>query len=152
MEGNFTPLHAGFMSNYIKDPLPVQRICYMDPIATSPTNNDVVKETMIRTINVARETGQEYAVVTYDLKVALKAYSIQALEEPMFDKLLIMLGNFHVEMAFYGAVGTFISESGIEFTLTEADILADGSLMMGLIKGKFYNRCIRIHEPLANVL
>ena len=49
---------------------------------------------------MANETGQEYGVVTYDLAVALKAYSIQALDAPLFDKLLIMLGNFHLEMAF----------------------------------------------------
>ena len=74
-EGN-TPLHAGVMSKYIKDPLPLQRICYMDTISRSPTNNDVVRETMIRSMNVAKETGQDYAVVTCDLAVALKAYSI----------------------------------------------------------------------------
>jgi len=149
-EGN-TPLHAGFMSKYIQDPLPLQRVCYMDPISKSPTNNDVVRETMIRTLNIAKETGQDYAVVTYDLAIALKAYSIQAIETPLFDKLLVMLGNFHIELAFYGAVGTFINESGIEFILTEADILAEGSIM-GFIKGNFYNRCTRIHELLANVL
>ena len=106
---------------------------------------------MIRTMNVANETGQEYAVVTYDLQVALKAYSIHAIETPMFDKLLVMLGHFHVELAFYGAVGTFINDSGIEYILTEANILAEGS-MMGFIKGKLYNRCTRIHKLLANVL
>jgi hypothetical protein len=46
--------------------------------------------------------GQEYAVVTYDLQVALKAYSIQAIETPLFDKPLVMLGHFHVELEFYG--------------------------------------------------
>ncbi len=146
-----TPFHAGFMSKFIKDPLPLQRICYMDPISKSPTNNDVVRETMIRTMNIAQETGQDYAIVTYDLAIALKAYSIQAIETPLFDKLLIMLGNFHIELAFYGALGTLINESGIEYILTEADILAEGS-MMGFIKGKFYNRCTRIHELLANVM
>lgn len=146
-----TPLYAGFISNFVKDVLPLQRICYMDPIPKSPTDNAVVRETMIRTLNVAKETGQSYAVVTYDLAVALKAYSIQALESPLFDKLLIMLGNFHIELAFYGAIGTMVNESGIEFILTEAEVLAEGS-MMGFMKGKFYNRCTRIHELLANVM
>ena len=145
------PLHAGFVSKFIEDPLPLQKICYTDPISQSPTNNDVVRETMVRTMRVANETGQQYAVVTYDLQVALKAYSIQAIESPLFDKLLIMLGNFHIELAFFGAIGTLIKESGIEFILVEADILAEGS-MMGFIEGKFYNRCTRIHELLANVL
>ena len=76
IESKDTPLYAGFMSKYINDPLPLQQICYMDPIPRSPTNNNVVKETMVRTLKIASETGQDYAVVTYDLQVALKAYSI----------------------------------------------------------------------------
>ena len=119
----------------------------MDPIPRSPTNNDVVRETMVRTMTVAEDTGQEYAVVTYDLAIALKAYSIQALESPQFDKMIIMLGNFHIELAFYGAIGTMINGSGIQFILSKADILAEGS-MLGFIKGKFYNRCVRVNEGL----
>ncbi len=145
------PLFPGFCSQFIHDHLPQQRIWYMDPISAPPTRNDVVRETMKRSMNVANETGQEYGVVTYDLAVALKAYSIQALDSPLFDKLLIMLGNFHLEMAFYGAIGTFINESGAEYLLTESGILAEGSLM-GFIRGKYYNRCPRIHAILALVM
>ena len=151
MNEHDVPLHAGFISHYVEYLLPLQRICYMDPIHSSPTRNDVVKETMIRTINVAQEAGQEYAVVTYDLAAASKAYSIQALGAPLFDKLLVLLCNFHIELAVFGAVGTCISKSAVEFILTESDVLAKGS-MMGFVKGKFYNRCRRIHQILANVL
>ena len=56
----------------------------MDPISKSPTNNDVVRETMMHTLSIAKETGRDYAVVTYDLAVALKAYSVQAIETPLF--------------------------------------------------------------------
>ena len=56
-----------------------------------------------------------------------KAYSIQALQTPTFDKLIILLGNFHLE-AFFGAVGTFLADSGIEYLITEANVLAEGSL------------------------
>ena len=104
----------------------------MDPISRSPTTNDDVRETMI-------------------LAAATKAYSIQELEPPLFDNLLILLGNFHIELAFYGAEGTMINEIGIEFTLTEAGVLSEGSLT-GFIKGKFYNRCTHVHDHLANVL
>ena len=61
------------------------------------------------------ETHQEYGVVTYDLAVALNAYSIQTLDAPRFHKLLIMLGNFHLELAVYRVIGTFINESGAEY-------------------------------------
>ena len=62
-----------------------------------------------------------------------------------------MLGNVHVDMAFYGTIGTFINESGIKCLLSEVNILAEGSIV-GLIKGKFYNHCTRIHDNLSTVL
>ena len=70
LQSGNTPLHAGFMSRYYTDQLPFQRICYMDPILQSPTNNHVVRETMVRSLNIAEETNQKYAVVTYDLAIA----------------------------------------------------------------------------------
>ncbi len=145
------PLFPGFCSQLIHDHLPQQRIWYMDPISGPPTRNDVVRETMKRSMTVANETGQEYGVVTYDLAVALKAYSIQALDSPLFDKLLIMLGNFHLEMAFYGAIDTFINQSGAEYLLTKSRRLAEGSLM-GFIRGKYHNCCTRIQDILALVM
>ena len=48
-------------------------------------------------------------------------------------------------------MGTLLSDSGVEFILSDAGVLAEGS-MIGFIKGKFYNRCTRIHEILATVL
>ncbi len=95
------PLFTGFYSQFVKDELPRTTIAYMDPISLPPTRNDVVQETMVRSVKVAQETNQGYAVVTYDLAIALKAYSIQALQAPTFDKLIILLGNFHLELAFF---------------------------------------------------
>ena len=74
--------------------LPQTVITYIDPISQPPTRNDVVQETMVRSLKVAGETKQSYAVISYDLAVALKAYSIQALQAPAFDKLIILLGIF----------------------------------------------------------
>ena len=73
----------------------------MDPISQPPTRNDVVQERMMRSVKVSQETKQGYAVVTYDIAVALKAYSIQALQAPIFDNGIVMLGNFHLELAFF---------------------------------------------------
>ena len=53
--------------------------------------------------------------------------------------------------AFYDAVGTFLNESSAEYLLSESGILAEGSLG-GVICGKFYNRCVRIHDILALVM
>ena len=123
----------------------------MELISKSPTNNDVVQETMLRSQEVAHEMKQDYAVVTYDLAIAMKAYCVQALQAPRFDNVIILLGNFHLKMAFFGAIGTYICDSGIEYLLTEAGILAPGSLA-GFIEGKFYNRHCRVHQIIASVM
>lgn len=103
------PLFNGFFAKFITDNLPKTVIAYMDPISKPPTRNDV-QETMVRTLKVAKEMKQDYAIVSYDLAVALKAFSIQALQAPLFDNLTILLGNFHLEMAFYAGIGTFIED------------------------------------------
>ena len=59
--------------------------------------------------------------------------------------ILVLLRAFHLEMSFFGALGTFINESGGDHLLVEAGVLAGGS-HMGFHKGSFYNRCTRIHE------
>jgi hypothetical protein len=48
-------------------------------------------------------------------------------------------------------VGTLLSDSGVEYLLNEASFLAEGSVA-GFMKGKFYNRCTRIHQILAAVM
>ena len=123
----------------------------MDIISALPTRNDVVRETMKKSLNVAIGTHQEYGVVTYDLAITLNAYSIQALDAPRYDKLFIILGNFHLELAFYGAIDILINEGGVEYLLTESGILAEESLM-SFIRGKHFNRCVRIHDILALVM
>ena len=44
-----------------------------------------MQETMVRSVKVAEETSLGYAVIAYDLAVALKAYSIQTLQSPTLD-------------------------------------------------------------------
>ena len=51
----------------------------------------------------------------------------------------------------YDVIGTFINESGVEYLLTESGILAEGSLM-SFFRGKYYNRCVRLHDILALVM
>ena len=144
-------LFSGFFSQFVTDNLPQTVIAYMDPLSQPPTRNDVVQEMMVRLLKVADEMKQKYAIVTYDLAVAQKAYAIQSLKAPAFDRLIILLGNFHLEMAFFGALGTYLADSGIENLLTEVSVLAEGSLA-GFLKGKFYIRCTRIHQILAAVM
>ena len=144
------PMFNGYFSLYVKDFLPTTVVTYLDPIPFSPTRNDVVYETLERSMALADEIKQPYFPVTYDLNIAVKAYSIQSIMAPKFDRLVILLGEFHLELAFFGAVGTYISDSGLEYLLIESGVLAEGSVN-GFVKGKVFNRCTRLHQLVAAV-
>ena len=46
---------------------------------------------------------------------------MQALDAPVFDKLIIILGNFNMEMAFFRAIGTIIDDYDAQHLLTEVN-------------------------------
>ena len=134
-----TPMWAGWNSLHIKDDLPPQRVVYMDNISLPPTRLDVIVETLKISQEVALECNEQYAIVHYDLAVAKPAIQIQQAESPRFDNVFICFGAFHIEMAFFGALGFFLDGSGGPTVLTDADVLGVGSLN-GFILGKHYNR------------
>ena len=76
---------------------------------------------------------------------------LQAEEVPTYDNVFINLGAFHIEMAFFSAIGKYIADSGGPHILNESCVLQKGSLN-AFIKGKAYNRCKTIHQLLAAAL
>ena len=58
------------------------------------------------------------------------AMEIQIEEAPTFDNILIVLGSFHIEMAFFSVIGKYISESGGPYLLTESGIIENLSLLL----------------------
>ena len=134
-----TPMWAGWNSLFTKDDLPRQRLSYMNNLSLPPTRLDVVAETLKISQKVAMECDEDFAIVHYDLAVAKPAMQIQQVESPRYDNIFICFGAFHIEMAYFGAVGFFLDGSGGPTILTDAEVLAPGSLN-GFILGKHYNR------------
>ena len=126
----------------------MQKISYLSQINQSPTSYAVVQETLKRSLKILEERGKSSISVTMDLAIAKIPLQIQYQEMPKFDNIFINLGAFHIEMAFFKAIGKYIEESGGPYVLIEADVLAAGSLK-GFIQGKQYNRCKRLHPLLA---
>ena len=125
-----------------------QKVWYLQQINQSPTSKTVVVETLNRALKIAKECNLQTIPVTFDLAIAKVAYQIQATESPKYDNIFINLGAFHIELAFFNAIGKYIKESGGPFILTESGVLASGSLNQ-FLKGKHYNRCKRIHMLFA---
>lgn len=103
---------------------------------------------MKRSLCIASESGKQSIAVTYDMAIAKLAMQIQSEEQPVFDRVFVALGSFHIELALWNAFGKVIAESGGPHILNECEVLAMGSLN-SFIKGKNYKRCKRMHELLA---
>lgn len=144
-----TPMWVGFNSKVVEDDSLKQNVFYLTPIPYSPTNKNVVYETMRQAQKVAEECQQKYIQVTYDLAIARIAYQIQSTKKPEFDNLFIHLGGFHIMMSHFKAVGKFIDGCGLTDIMVESELLAGGSVN-GFITGKHFNRCKRLH-PLVSL-
>ena len=142
------PMWVGFSSMFHKDRLPKQKILYMPNLKEPITSLAVVRHTLETTQKCAEECNQEYGVVTYDLNAAKPAMQIQATECPKFDNVFIIMGAFHIEMAYFKALGKLIAESGGPDILADAEVIAPGSLN-GFTTGKHFNRCKRVRPILA---
>ena len=76
------------------------------------------------------------------------AMHIQEEESPNFDKVFIALGTFHLKLAMFKAIGSFIAESRVPYILNECLVLAAGSTK-SFQSGKIYKRCKKLHEILS---
>lgn len=142
------PMWVGFNALLHTDELPEQVVLYMKNLNMPIISLDVIQETLVTTQKCAKEVGQQYGVVTYDLNAAKPAMQMQVTDAPRYDDVFIMPGSFHVEMVFFKAIGKIIEESGGPKMLTDSDILAPGS-PNGFLSGKHFNRCKRLHPMLA---
>ena len=101
-----------------------------------------------RSLKMADKANWDSISVTYDLAITKIALQVQAEEKSTFDRIFISLGSFHIEVAFFSAIGKVIAESGGLYILSEC---AKGSLH-SFLTGKHHNRCKRLHEILSLVL
>lgn len=67
----------GFNAQYYIDHLPKLVVIYMPNIDCSPTNDDVIVETLLVTKSCAQECEQLCGLMSYDLDIAKRAIKIQ---------------------------------------------------------------------------
>ena len=68
-----------------------------------------------------------------------------------FSKVIIHLGDFHGFQLFFGNIGKFVTDSGFEDIIYQADLCSDGGLN-SIIHGKSYNKCWLIHECMSEAI
>ena len=88
------------------------------------------------------QVGQQYCIVTFDLAVAKKAYSL-VWQQPDFKNVIVRMGVFHTICSILGALGKKRKGSGLSEIVIEAGVCASGSLDK-VMSGKHFNRALRV--------
>ena len=116
-----------------------------------PTREDIVKETLNRSQAVAKECGDKYAIVTYGLAAAKIARQIQIQNSSkLFHTVRSTPYNFF-HFSLFSSIGKILEESGAAYLLSEAKIIAGGSINK-FVRGKSYSRCCRGNLLLATAM
>ena len=149
LAGDNPPMWVGFNAQFSSQRISQQvKIWYMRQIPFSPTSNTVVAETLNRSLKGADECDRETISCTFDLNIAKMAWAIQEEESPLYDRIFISLGTFHLFVAYFSTLGKYLAESGAIQIIAECDLLAKGSTI-SFLKGKCYKRCKRLHDHLS---
>ena len=84
----------------------------MAPLNKSINDNSTVQYILEQSLKASGEVDQEYAIVTFDLAVAKKAYALVWQYSDQFSKIVVRIGVFHTICSLFGTVGKMMRGSG----------------------------------------
>ena len=111
----------------------------------SPTNPDVVAESLNYCCSVAKTLGQEFCVLTCDQAIYEIVLALQKKHPDKYRQVIIRMGGFHIAMNFLGAIGHLMNETGLKDILTEAGVCQPGTAKK-ILGGKDYYAMIHAHS------
>ena len=152
METQIVPPWTGWLSKTSAGSNPIcSTVEYMPPINFSIYENATVQHILETSKEASLKLGQRYTIVTFDLAVAKKAYSIVWQNPQRFGNVIVRMGIFHTICSLFGALGSKMKGSGLSEILIESSVCASGSLEK-VMSGKHYNRALRVHKLTVEAL
>lgn len=125
--------------------LPKSKLYYLDVIEVPPNSLSTVNHIFDLIVHIADELELKSITIVMDQALCSKAQDIRWKNSQLAERIVMRLGEFHTCMAFLGAIGKLFKHSGLEDIMTEANILAGGSVN-GVLNGHMYNRSLRVHK------
>ena len=119
-------------------------IGYCQFLRLPPTNPDVVNEALHICIKASTKLGLSHTVVTQDEAVYEISYTLRKNNPQEFPGLILRLGGFHLLMNYLGAVGKFMTGTGLKEMLMKGGIILDGTVNK-ILSGRGYYQSINAH-------
>ena len=150
-DGHSVPGWKGWLSRRSQKDDPLSIVDYMKPLSQPITDYATVQEVLTISQKASKDLQQKFTFITFDLAVAKTAYALVWHHKLLFSDVIIHLGIFHIISAYLKAVGKVLSGSGFEDILIDSKVCATGSID-GVLRGKHYNRSIRVHKNVLEAL
>ncbi len=96
-------------------------------IPSSPTNPAVLKEEMTRLVRLSDILGDTRTVITGDQATYELAMTVRDKDKDLFDRVILLLGGFHLAHNYLMAICKIIRDSGAEDILVASGLCLKGT-------------------------
>lgn len=125
--------------------LPLTASGFMPLILNPAHEYNTLITAVSRSIAVADKLNYPYVVLTVDQQLHIKLLNVKW-SSPIFqERLVLMMGGFHIACNFMKAIGQHMSCTGLAEMWVESGVLSEGSAQK-VLNGKAYAKGIRIHK------
>ncbi|KAK4885392.1 hypothetical protein RN001_001663 [Aquatica leii] len=139
------PQWSGFSKLIHQDDTYVTTYGYLPILPYVASDYDTIWTTMKRCSDIAAKLNNNYTIITFDQAIYHKAKEIQWLKLDECSHFVIRLGGFHIMMNFLKTIGQHMDNSGLTDVWLESNLYGD-STVIGIMKGKKWNKAIRAHK------
>lgn len=126
-------------------------IGYLPTINAPATEMSTVKAIMDTALEIISSLQLDSTAVFLDQALFAKATEIAWKYPHVYNKILLMMGNFHTICNFMSSIGKMFGGAGLRDIAVEAEVIAEGSIAK-VLEGKQYNRGIRLHKLMYEAL
>ena len=107
-----------------------------------PPHKSVTHEIMTRLLNIIEEKNIPFVLLTGDQPVYTLIVQLKNENKEKFNKIIPILGSFHIQVAFITAITKRFEGSGLSDIFVSANIIADKSVNQAM-RGKHFRRIVR---------
>ncbi len=90
------------------------KLGYLPVIYASPTELSTVNELLNRSEEIANKLDLKYMCLVFDEAIYAKVQQIRWKEERYLSRFVVRLGDFHMAMAFCGAISKLFKDAGLQ--------------------------------------
>ena len=150
-EDQTVPGWSGFISKLGNTPTRKTTIDYYPVIFSPITQYATVHECLKLAEQATDEVDQRYVFTTFDHGVCMKAYPLLWNIPEYYNRHIVLIGTFHLTMAYYKMNRMKMEGSGFEDVSIEANNISPGSVQ-GVLTGENFSRVTNCHKVMLESL